>query len=482
MAALLAVTLRLAMLPVLPVPEPRTHDEFGYLLGADTFAHGRLTNPPHPMWEHLETMHVNMLPTYQMKYPPAQSVALAFGQVAFGTPWAGVLLTGAAMAAALCWMLLVWLPPNWAFGATLAATVKMGILGYWMNSYWGGCIAAAAGALVVGSIARMTREAKLVHGAALGVGAILLANTRPFEGAVFCLIALVICFVKIPRRALFRMAVPAAAVLVAGGAAMAVYNYRGTGHPGRMPYVEHQRQYGGSPFLMTQSDFQAPVYRHEALTRFWEWDRSYYIAARDNPGFSLLSLVAEAMPFFVSVPMIPALLWGAWKHPKIAALLSLFLAILCLERWLQAHYLAPATCLIVLLVAAGFRDMDRRLAIALLIAAAGFKAWTWKPRYFTGYDVAFVEQRRQILAQLERTQGKDLVLVRYSPKHSIFDEWVFNAADIDGSGVVWAREMNPEQDREIVAHFKDRTAWVLDADAIPARLIPYPVGSTISSR
>src|SRR5216117_4239503 len=69
-----ALVLRAALLPIEPIPQPTIHDEFSYLLMSDTFAHGRVVNPTHPLWKHLETITVIHQPTYCSVFYPAQGL------------------------------------------------------------------------------------------------------------------------------------------------------------------------------------------------------------------------------------------------------------------------------------------------------------------------------------------------------------------------------------------------------------------------
>src|SRR5262249_45969934 len=127
-------------------------------LGAETFISGRLTNPTHPMWEHFETFHEIMRPTYMSKYPPGQALFLAMGWKWLGDPWFGVWISFGLFAASLCWMLQNWIPPVYAVLGTVITLTRVSVLGYWMNSYWGGAVAAIGGCLLLGALPRLAQE------------------------------------------------------------------------------------------------------------------------------------------------------------------------------------------------------------------------------------------------------------------------------------------------------------------------------------
>jgi hypothetical protein len=74
---------------------------------------------------------------------------------------------------------------------------------------------------------------------------------------------------------------------------------------------------------------------------------------------------------------------------------------------------------------------------------------------------------------LAKRPGKQLVIVRYAPSHPVNQEWVYNQADIDRSKIVWAREMDEKEDRKLIAYYPDREVWLLKADELPQRVVPY---------
>ena len=92
----------------------------------------------------------------------------------------------------------------------------------------------------------------------------------------------------------------------------------------------------------------------------------------------------------------------------------------------------------------------------------------WCGRYWE------LPRREDVRARLESSGGDHLVLVRYGPEHDTSLEWVYNRADIDHSRIVWAREMDPERNHALIQYFRTRKVWILEADAKPPHLEPYP--------
>ncbi len=181
------IVLRLALLVDSPVPTPSGSDDFGYLLLADTLAHLRLANPTHPMHRFFETIFVLQQPTYSSMYPLGQGLVLAFGQIVFHNPWAGVLLSSGAFCALCYWMLRAWVGAEWALLGGLLALFEFGPLSYWMNSYWGGAVSASAGCLVFGSLPRLCASGRPRYAVLLGIGIAIQLLTRPFESTLLLL-------------------------------------------------------------------------------------------------------------------------------------------------------------------------------------------------------------------------------------------------------------------------------------------------------
>ena len=84
--------------------------------------------------------------------------------------------------------------------------------------------------------------------------------------------------------------------------------------------------------------------------------------------------------------------------------------------------------------------------------------------------------RAPVTAQLKTYPGRHLVIVRYKADHPVQMEWVYNEADIDHAKIVWARDMGPTDNAELIRYFSDRTVWLLQPDeSLQPKPYPYEV-------
>lgn len=495
--AVLPLLLRLALLPNHPVPAPSIYDEFSHLLAADTLRHLRFANPPHPLSQFFETQFVLEQPSYSSIYPIGQGLVLAIGWTLFGHPWAGVLLATAAFCALCYWMLRAWTSPGWALIGGILAVIEFGPLCYWMNSYWGGAAAAAAGCLVFGALPRFVAAPGSRYAALLGLGLGLHLLIRPYE-TVFLALAVVLFVVPFLRKLSPRL-LPAAAVpvLLAGGLMLA-QNKQVTGSWTTMPYVLSQYQYG-VPAALT---FQTNPVPHRDLNR--EQGLNYQMQAGFRGSgpetlkryFERLEYRVRFYRFFFLAPLyiaLPAFFWSLreYRFVWVAVTLALFALGTNFFPNFEQHYLAGVTCLFVLVSVAGLERLSRLsthaagLLVFLCVAqflfwytlhvfdAANFSLALRQYETWDGLNHRNPAARIDVNRQLDALPGRLLVFVRYYPQHQFQEEWVYNRADIDGSRVVWARDLGAAEDEKLRAYYPDRSVWLLEPDYRPPRLTAY---------
>jgi hypothetical protein len=485
------IAVRVGLIPILGIPQPRFNDEFSYLLAADTFAHGRLTNPTHPMWVHFESFHIIERPTYMSMYPPAQGLVLALGQ-RMGNPWIGQLLVTALMCSAMCWMLQGWLPPPWAlFGASLAV-LRLGLLSYWMNTYWCASVVALGGALVLGAWPRLRKRLQVSDALFMGLGLVILANSRPYEGLVFSIpVAAAMLwwlagkFHPPFRLSLAHVVLPLFVVLSCGALATGYYYSRVTGNPFRMTYQVNRSTYATAPYFLWQTPPPEPIYHHAVMRDFYRWESQQfeenitiggYFRRAGQKAFSWWQVYLGPL---LTLPLL--VLPSAALSRKIRLPVAICAAMLVgfsIQTWTLPHYFSPATGALYILLLRCMRQLRhwqpfRRpvghafiraipvLACSMLllrVTAAGMHVQI-EPAWPRGNL-----ERAQIKRRLERLPGKQLVIVRYRAGHDVDWEWVYNDADIDAAKVVWARDMGERENQSLTQYFSDRHFWFLNGD------------------
>jgi len=470
--ALAAVGLRLALLPAFPVPTPSGSDDFSHLLVADTLAHFRLANAVHPFHRFFEANFVLQEPSYSSMYPPGLGLFLALGRMLFGHPWAGMVMVDAGFCGLCYWTLRAWVTPGWALAGGLLAVIEFGPLNQWMNTYWANAIPAAAGCLVFGALGRIAANGeKTRYGVLVGVGLALHLITRPFE--TLLLGAAVLLFTHSPR-----VLIAAAGPVTAAALLLLCQNKAVTGSWTTLPYMTARYEYGVPATFV----FEPNPTPHRPLTQ--EQDLNYRAQCAihgDRPEtvrsfFERLGYRVRYYRFFLLPPLYVALLVflltvrdRKWL-PVIGAVI-LFAIGSNFYPYLYAHYIGAVSSLLVLMTVVGLGKLGRwRIGKLLFLLCAMEFGISYGQRWMHGPEDS--EGRIAINRQLDSAQGKQLVFVRYAPNHG-FHEWIHNAADIDGSRVVWALDFGDEENRKLMAYYPDRRVWLVEPDAQPPRITGY---------
>jgi hypothetical protein len=450
---------------------------------------------------------VNFSPTYSSIFPPAQGIVLAVGQL-LGNPWIGVLLSVASMSAAIVWMLQAWMPPRWALLGGVMTICNLGIVSYWINSYWGGAVAAIGGALVLGALPRIFRTQRVRYSLLLGLGVAILANSRPYEGLVFCipvagwLLLWVAGRSSPPLRATApTVLLPTTGVLAFTAVFMAYYNWRTTGNALLMPHALYLRTYFRTPVFLWQHAGAPIHYNNQQYEDYYNgWIRGYYNGSvrdlvrvsREKVRLIAVFLWPGALPALFCVPL-------ALRDRRMRLLfveLLFCLAGIFSVVYSMPHYAAPLTGVIYGLIVQGIRHLRAirfgtrpagiglaRASILLLLLTTGFNTYqlirTPAHEYSLSWNVGTgAPGPAAIERQLDQVPGKHLIVVRYGATHNPHGEWVFNHADIDRSRIVWARELDPQQNDKLFTYFNDRQIWLFEPDGKSQTLTPLRVNGS----
>jgi hypothetical protein len=506
--AVLPVALRLALLPQSPIPTAGGADDFAHLLAGDTLLHGRLANPPHPLHQFFETVFVLQQPAYSSIFPIGQGVILAFGRLLIGHPWAGVVISVAALCSLCYWMLRAWTTPGWALVGGLLAVIEFGPLRYWMNTYWGGAVSATAGCLVFGALPRLRRGPRARDAILLGLGIGVQLLARPFECGLLVLAVILFFAPELRHRLQWHKLVRTASIAVLAAlpavGLMLVQNEQATGSWATLPYALSRYQYG----VPTTFTFQPNPMPHVPLTMDQQLDYDAQSAIHGQ-GPENIGSYAERLAgrvrfyrFFFLPPLylaLPFFLLSLREFRFLWVVLALLIFSLGdnFYPYFYPHYIAAAACLFVLVSVIGLErlsqwkirgDLAGQAASQLLVILCMASFLFWYGFHLFANENASIAMRQYetwdfvnhgdpdgriaVNDRLAQAAGKQLVFVRYWPRHR-FAEWIHNAADIDKSRIVWAQDLGAVDNEKLRRYYPERTVWLLEPDARPPRIEPY---------
>ncbi len=326
--------------------------------------------------------------------------------------------------------------------------------------------------LVLGAVPRLARTPRILDSVACGVGVLLLANSRPYEGLIYAvllglwlLFRLSLLAKRFEWQQLAKAAIPVLLVLGAGGTCMLWYFKQTTGHATLMPYMLNSQQYEPTrPFLWNKPE-PMPTYNHVVMRTYYERQAVYFEQAHHLRTWleETFRKTTSILMFyfwpgaFLSLFMLRRTVRSLEGRIALASIIAVWCAV-TVEIWpMTLHYASPMMGAAVLLLVCSIRESRRvrlwglpvgiqlsRVVPALCLLSLLFRigaqaADARVPQYgiVPFFTVAPGNLERQhVIDQLNAVPGKQSVIVRYGRDHGISREWVYNSAQIDKAKVV----------------------------------------------
>ena len=495
------IQLLLCFLLVLSVgiPVPQTHDEFGFLLAADTFLQGKITNPTPFSPRHFEYFHILVEPVYTAKYPPLQGIFLAAGTAFAGYAIAGVWLSGVLASFAVYWLLRVFFSPRWSlFGACLWIFAPLNIL--WCDSYWGGHVAIIGGALSIGAVVRLLKSGKRKYLIIWGAGMFILFNSRLYEAALLTGILIILWLwnafkLKNNGREFYLSLALLCLIFAANLFFTGFYNYKVTGNAFLLPYRLHHSQYHRTPlFVFANPDSPKnkipPVI--EKLDERWLADFQQRYANAPKAFVWILARIPLYIFWLARSPFLIALfiagIFLSLQKPRSAewqsvrVILALYMVGLFLTTFTGDRFIAPVVGVFLVVATLCAKIIFRKskffglltLSTPLVIGSGFLYGLIPVKSDEQAPDITNMGSRSELESFLTVQRGKDLLFLETAdafPADARF--YVYNRADIENAEIIYAHKLTAEENAALIGHFRDRKIWLLKNIGNRAVLMKY---------
>jgi len=282
-------------------------------------------------------------------------------------------------------------------------------------------------------------------------------------------------------------------VLGVAGATASYYCWKVTGSPLQMPQQVNRDTYAVARYFYWQTAYPEHEYHHQAIGDFYGLEVQEFEQARKMAG--VIRQTAKKIGMMWGFYLYPLLTLPLFWLPRVIRDQRIRLLLVAgaagflgsvMVVFFNIHYVAPIVPVIVAVVVQCMRHMrvyrleGRPIGLFLvraivvmcvLLVPVQVRILASAPQ--PGTLAAIAPNRAAIEAQLRALPAPQLVLVRYGLNHDPLRDWVYNGADINHAKVIWARDMGPAENEELLRYYKDRRVWLLEADEMPPKLTPY---------